>query len=113
LSNETNIDLSRPKFNATTGTNTYSEIFDLYNGNDQKLDKQCEIEFEPIPMSQLINDYENFELREKIFSKSNCHSLLIYSSLMIVNKTRVDLVFGADKNKKTIEKQTTEFFAND
>lgn len=64
-------------------------------------------------MSQLDNEYENFELREKVFEKSHCYNLLVFTPFMLINKTRVDLeLWQGDKAPiKHVKSKTAEIFS--
>ena len=51
----------------------------------------CIINVEQSPFNLLDNDYDNFELRDKIFERTSAWALSLYPQTMIVNKTNTNI----------------------
>ena len=52
---------------------------------------QCILNAELSTFNLLQNEYDNFDLREKVFEVTSAVKLFIYPQAMIVNKTNCDL----------------------
>ena len=46
---------------------------------------ECILNVEMMPFNVLVNEYDNFELRDKVFEKTASVMLQIYPQFMIVN----------------------------
>ena len=59
------------------------------------------------------NEYDNFKLREKVFSSTLSKKVVIYSPYVIINKTNIPLMIGWGKKKNDVHlyPQSTEYFS--
>jgi hypothetical protein len=62
--------------------------------------KSVKIEFTSNNQVSLDNEYENFELRDKVTDKINSKTIMIYTPYMIMNKTNIPLIIGTEKKRK-------------
>jgi hypothetical protein len=53
--------------------------------------EDCIINIEMLPFNVLNNEYDNFELRDKVFEKTAAVMLQVYPQFMIVNQTDFDI----------------------
>ena len=50
-----------------------------------EIEDECVLNVELSPFNILVNEYDNFELRDKVFEKTASGMLLVYPQFMIVN----------------------------
>jgi hypothetical protein len=49
------------------------------------MSEDCIINIEMLPFNVLNNEYDNFDLRDKVFEKTSAVMLQVYPQFMIVN----------------------------
>jgi hypothetical protein len=55
------------------------------------IEDECILNVEQHPFNILMNEYDNFELRDKVFEKTAAVMLQVYPQFMIVNQTNFDI----------------------
>ena len=70
------------------------------------------VKFEANDFEVRNNEYDNFKLRELVFSSSLSKKVVIYTPYVIINKTNIPLTIGWGKKKNDLQvyKQSTEYF---
>jgi hypothetical protein len=53
-----------------------------------------------VPFNILSNEYDNFDLRDKVFEKTASVQLYIYPQYMIVNQTNSDIIIKTNTAAK-------------
>ncbi len=71
------------------------------------MSEDCIINIEMLPFNVLNNEYDNFDLRDKVFEKTSAVMLQVYPQFMIVNQTDYNiqimtLAEGIIENKNRI-----------
>lgn len=71
------------------------------------MSEDCIINIEMLPFNVLNNEYDNFDLRDKVFEKTSAVMLQVFPQFMIVNQTDYNiqimtLAEGIIENKNRI-----------
>lgn len=79
---------------------TQEENFEIESDIDSIQGNQdsYKIEFKSTQQVSLDNEYENFELRDKIVDYVHSKTLLVYTPYVIINKTNIPLLIGQEKD---------------
>ncbi len=59
---------------------------------EDQVSYDCILNLELLPFNVLNNEYDNFELRDKVFEKTAAVMLQVYPQFMLVNQTDLNLL---------------------
>ena len=78
---------------------TDANLVQRYADDDDIVKSVKVLEFEAAPQRSIDNQYENFELRDKIVDQVHSVNIKIYTPFTVINKTNIPLILGK-KHKK-------------
>ena len=78
---------------------TDANLVQRYADDDDIVTSVKVLEFEAAPQRSIDNQYENFELRDKIVDQVHSVNIKIYTPFTVINKTNIPLILGK-KHKK-------------